>query len=140
MFKIIIAIFLSVIFFSCQRKKLNRDIDKERIDNVCDKFMQTFANGRIVEALQLLKKKIRTIDSLRITINAQQNNIFPAYGKMLSSEFITERKIKGFVAQRFYILKFEKYYLKVDFTLYKTNSGWTVTHFEYDEELNEILY
>src|SRR5437762_2494052 len=140
MFKIIIAIFLSVIFFSCQRKKLNRDIDKERIDNVCDKFMQTFANGRIVEALQLLKKKIRTIDSLRITINAQQNNIFPAYGKMLSSEFITERKIKGFIAQRFYILKFEKYYLKFDFTLYRTNSGWTVTHFEYDEELNEILY
>ena len=59
---------------------------------------------------------------------------------MLSSEFITERKIKGFIAQRFYILKFEKYYLKFDFTLYKTNSGWTVTHFEYDEELNEILY
>jgi hypothetical protein len=59
---------------------------------------------------------------------------------MLSPEFITERKIKDFLVKRFYILKFDKYYLKFDFTLYKSTSGWTVTGFKYDEDLAELLY
>ena len=81
-----------------------------------------------------------SLDTMQATIDDQINNLFPAYGKMLSPEFITQRKIKDFIAKRFYMLKFDKYYLKFEFTLYKSSSGWTVTNFKYDEELTELLY
>ncbi|MGO8055899.1 hypothetical protein, partial [Rhizobium leguminosarum] len=81
-----------------------------------------------------------TIDNLELTIDKQMNDLAGANGKILSYEFITERKIKDFIAKRFYILKFEKYFLKFDFSLYKTSSGWTITSFNYNSELNELFY
>ncbi len=80
-----------------------------------------------------------SIDTLQVTIDNQMDDYFPAYGTMLSYEFIIEKKIKDFIAKRFYVIKFDKYYLKFDFTLYKASSGWTVTHFKYDDELIELF-
>jgi len=141
---ILTAIFLSLALISCEQRKQNTDKDKERIDKICDKFMQTFAEGKFNDALQLLRQNTvmtpSTLDTLQVTITDQMGNIIPSYGKMLSSEFITERTIKDFIARRFYILRFDKYYLKFDFTLYKTTNGWTVTNFKYNEELIELLY
>ncbi len=144
MTKFLTAIFLSLMLISCGQTRQSADKDKERIDKVCDTFMEKFADGKVNDALQLLKQNTvmtsSSIDTLQVTITEQMNSLFPAYGKMLSSEFITERKIKDFIAKRFYVLKFDKYYLKFDFTLYKTTNGWTVTNFKYDEELTELLY
>ena len=144
MTRLLTAIFLSLTLVSCGQNKQATDKDKERIDNVCDKFMQTFADGKISDALQLLKQNSvmspSTIDTLQVTINNQVNTMFPAYGKMLSYEFITERKVKDFIAKRFYILKFDKYYLKFDFTLYNNGNGWTIISFTYNEDLIEVLY
>lgn len=144
MTKLICAAFLSLTLLSCGQSKPNRDNDKERIDAVCDKFMQTFQEGKISEALQLLKQNTvispSSIDTLQSTITKQMNNIFPSYGKMLSYEFISEHEIKDFIARRFYILKFDKYFLKFDFTLYNNGKSWTITGFNYNGELLELLY
>ncbi|CAN5396235.1 hypothetical protein BH11BAC3_BH11BAC3_00430 [soil metagenome] len=144
MIKYLIVVVLSLTIVSCGQKTKSIDKDRERIDKVCDTFMKLFADGKTVEALKLLKQNTvmttSSIDTLEVTIKNQMNNYFPAYGKMLSAEFITERKIKDFIVKRFYILKFDRYYLKFDFTLYKTGSGWTVTNFKYEEELIELLY
>ena len=119
------------------------DKDKERINSVCDKFMQNFRDGKVSDAMQLLKQNsvmaYSTIDTLQATVTDQINNIFPGYGKILSYQFIMERKIKDFIAKRFYILKLEKYYLKFDFTLYNNGTGWTITNFSYNEDLIEVL-
>ena len=144
MTKFLTAILISMTLVACGQKSQPIDKDKERIDKFCDTFMKLFAEGKTGDALQLLKQNTvlapSSIDTLQVTITDQMNNLFPAYGKIISSEFIADRKIKDFIAKRFYILKFDKYYLKFDFTLYKTNSGWTVTNFKYDEELTELLY
>lgn len=144
MTKFLIAIFLSFSLISCGQNKKVIDIDKQRIDRVCDSFMQKFVSGKVIYALELLKQNTvmtpSTIDTLQVTITEHMTNLFPAYGKMLSSDFIIEKKIKDFIAKRFYIIKFENYYLKFDFTLYKTTNGWTVTNFKYDEDLVELLY
>jgi hypothetical protein len=144
MTKLLTTIFLLSTIVGCGQKKQSIDKDLERINVVCDKFMETFAIGKTVEAIELLKQNTvmtpASLDTIQATIIYQMNNLFPAYGRMLSPEFITERKIKDFIAKRFYILKFDKYYLKFDFTLYKSGSGWTVTNFKYDEELVELLY
>ena len=144
MTKLLTTFFLSLAFISCEQNKQGTDKDKKRIDEVCDQFMQTFADGKIREALQLLKQNTiiapATIDSLQVTIVNQADKAFPSYGKILSYEFVTERKIKDFIAKRIYILKYDKYYLKFDFTLYNNGKGWTITNFNYNEDLVEILY
>lgn len=144
MTKILTVAFLLLTLTSCGQKNQSVDKDKQRLDKVCDTFMKLFTEGKTHEALRLLKQNTvmipSSIDTLQVTIDNQMDNYFPAYGKMLSYEFITERKIKDFIAKRFYILKFDKYYLKFDFTLYKASTGWTVTNFKYDEELVELLF
>src|SRR5882757_6659369 len=98
MTRFLTLLLFSVSFASCEQSHINSDKDKERIDNVCDKFMQTFATGKISESLELLKQNSvmppATIDSLQVIITEQANKLLPAYGKILSSEFITEKKIK----------------------------------------------
>jgi hypothetical protein len=144
MTKSLTVVFISLTLIACGQKTQPADKNKERLDQVCDTFMKLFAEGKTHDALQLLKQNTvmtpSTIDTLQVTIDNQMNDYFSAYGKMISSDFIIERKIKDFIAKRFYILRFDKYYLKFDFTLYKTSTGWTITHFKYDEELIELLY
>lgn len=135
--------FLLLTLSSCSQKSQTVDKDKQRLDKVCDTFMKLFTEGKTHEALKLLKQNTvmtsSSIDTLQVTIDNQMDNYFPAYGTMLSYEFIIEKKIKDFIAKRFYVIKFDKYYLKFDFTLYKASSGWTVTHFKYDDELIELF-
>ena len=106
--------------------------------------MKSFSNGRFDEALELLKQSSvmspSTIDTLKVATVAYANNAFPAYGKIRSYEFVSEHKIKDLITKRFYILTFDKYYLKFAFTLYNNGDGWTITSFEYNEELIELLY
>ena len=105
--------------------------------------MNLFTQGKTHEALELLKQNTvmnpTSIDTLTVTIDNQMNDYFPAYGKMISYDFITERNIKDYISKRFYILKFDKYYLKFEFTLYKASTNWTITNFKYDEDLTELL-
>jgi hypothetical protein len=144
MTKLLTAIFLSLTIFSCDQTKKSTDADKERINAVCDKFMEIFGKGQYTEAMDLLKQNSvieqEKIDTLRATIKEQMAKAIPAYGKMISSEFIIERKVKDFLTKRFYILKFDRNILKFDFTLYKSTNGWTITSFSYDDNLVELLY
>lgn len=143
MTKLIFATLLTLTMFSCEQGKVQVDNDKERLNSVCDKFMQTFREGNLPGAMEILKQNSiignSAIDTLQETIKEQLKNIFPSYGKMLSYEFISERKIKNFITRRFYILKFDKYYLKFDFTLYNNGKRWTITGFKYNEEILELL-
>ena len=144
MIKPLIVILLAIFAFACQQKIPTTDKDKERINAVCEKFMETFGKGQYTAAMDILKENSvlgqEKIDTLLATIKEQMSTAMPAYGKSISSEFIIEREIKDFITKRFYILKLDKYYLKFDFTLYKTNNGWTITAFSYDDNLVELLY
>ena len=90
MTKLIFAILLSATFLSCGQKK--PDLDKERINAVCDKFMKLFVDGNFSGSLLLLKQNSvishSSIDTLQVTISNQAKSIFPTYGKLISSEFI----------------------------------------------------
>jgi len=136
-------LFASLTFVSCAQPKIDKD--KERINTVCDKFMQNFRDDKIPEALTILKENSEVIadsaiNNLQETITDQMNTMLSCCGKVLSYDFILERKIKDYLVKRFYILKLEKYYMKFDFTLYKSSTGWTITNFNYDQNLIEVLY
>ena len=143
MTKLLTAVFLCLTLVSCGQTNQNPDKDKNRIDKVCDDFTQQFVAGKTDEALELLKQNTvmqpSSIDTLKVTIADQVKNVFPQFGKMLSSEFVKESKVKNFIAKRFYVIKFSKFFLKVDFTLYNSGTGWTITSFHYNEEVEELL-
>jgi hypothetical protein len=119
------------------------DKNKQAINLVCDKFMRLFVDGKVKEALELLKQNTvmtpGSIDSLKVTIDEQMETIFPQFGKMLSSEFIKEKKVKNLIAKRFYVIKLSKFFLKVDFTLYNLGTSWTITAFHYNEDPEELF-
>ncbi|HEU4860999.1 MAG TPA: hypothetical protein VFT15_14230 [Chitinophagaceae bacterium] len=142
MIKLIYALLFSC-FTLVSSGQTKPDKDKEKINAICDKLMQNFRDGKIPEALQLLKQNSTidhsAVDSLQETMISQMNAILPSYGRILSYEFIREKKIKDFLAKRFYMLKLEKYFLKFDFTIYKSSTGWTITNFTYNEDLIEVL-
>lgn len=138
----LLTFIVSMSFFSCRQTM--PDKDKERLDAVCNKFMDEFNAGKTSEAIQLLKENSvispAVLDTLEIEIERKMNMVLPNYGKKISYEFIAEHKIKDFIVRRFYIQKFENYYLKFQFTLYKSSTGWKITGFEFNEELLELLY
>jgi hypothetical protein len=105
--------------------------------------MQTFRGNHLAGAMELLKQNSiigdSTIDALQKTIKEQMNIMLPSYGRMLSYEFISEHRLKNFIIKRFYILKFEKYFIKFEFTLYNSGKGWTITGFNYNDEILELL-
>ena len=80
------------------------------------------------------------LDSLGTKIDNEVASLLPSYGRLVGVEFVREFKANNILARRNYILKFEKYYLRSSFTLYKTPTGWTVTNFDYNDSLIEILY
>jgi hypothetical protein len=144
MTKNIYAFLLSLIIVACGQNTPQAYKGKEQIDNICDSVMQTFSNGKYSEAFDILKQNtvmsLSAIDTLKVTTANYATNAFPAYGKIRGYEFVSEHKVKNTVAKRFYLLKFDKYYLKFEFTLYYNGDNWTITTFAYDESLIELLY
>ena len=144
MTKLICASIFTLILVSCGQNSSQTDNGKEAIDKVCDRVMQTFAKGNFSQAFDILKQNTvmssSSIDTLKSTTDNYAKNVFPTYGKIRSYEFISEHKIKDVIAKRFYILKFDKYYLKFDFTIYNNGDNWTITSFSYDEDLVELLF
>ena len=61
------------------------------------------------------------------------------YGNILGHELMNEGTFKNLIAKRYYVLKFQKYYLKFDFTLYNNGNNWNITDFTFDVEPPEIL-
>jgi hypothetical protein len=117
--------------------------EKKTAELACDKIMNLFKDSKFSEAIDTLKlySNIESsgFDNLLATIKQQMNNATPRFGKMLSYEFIKERSIKDFFSRRFYVIKFEKYFLEAYFNLYNNGSGWTITYFGYTQDIEDLF-
>lgn len=117
--------------------------DKKTVQAGCDKVMMLFKDSKFAEALDTLKQysiiESKEIDAMQTTMQQQMNKASESYGKLLSSEFITERSVKEFYTRRVYALKFEQHFLKAYFSLYNNGSGWTVTYFGYTQDIEDLL-
>ena len=130
------------VLFGCVQNTAIVDSQKQKLDSVCTHFMNEFSHGKYHDAYDLLKKNSildgPTIDTLEITSRKQMLNLMPTYGKMLSFEFVKETKVNNVLARRYYILKFENYYLKFDFVLYNNGNVWTITAFHFNEDWSDL--
>ena len=116
---------------------------RDSLNMFCDKVMQTLINGKYSEGIQLFRQKsvldTSTINSIDKNLNEQMANLQPYYKKIVGYEFIEERPIKNSVVRRRYLLKFENYFLTVDFILYNNTTGWTVSNFNYYDNPKELF-
>lgn len=117
--------------------------NKQELIAACDRFMQAFEKGRYVPAFDSLKPytviEDYKLDTLAITSTTQMNSLSDTYGKCLSFAPISEKDVKASLVRLIYLLKFEKDFLKFRFILYNNGSGWTITHFTYDGETDDIF-
>lgn len=141
-----VIIVLLFVITACSNNKNNSNESSERedINKVCDQVVDLIVKGQNEQSMQRLKEisvmSYSDLDSMGVKIDRQMLSILPSYGRMLGAEFVREFKANNILVRRNYILKFEKYYLRISFTLYKTPAGWKVTNFDYDDSLIEILY
>lgn len=135
------ALFSSFVFFSQAQATLFTS--KDSLNVFCDKVMQAFAERKFSEAIQLFRKRsvldTTTINSIDKNLVEQMANLQPYYKKIVEYEYIEEKAIKNSVVRRRYLLKFENYFLTVDFVLYNNRSGWTVSNFNYYDNPKELF-
>ncbi len=117
---------------------------RDSINMFCDKVMQALKERKFSEAIQLFRQKsvldTSTINSIDKNLNDQMISYQPYYKMIVEYEFIEERAIKNSVVRRRYLLKFENYFLTVDFILYNNNrTGWTVSNFNYYDNPKELF-
>ena len=132
---------LSISLSSCGQP--NTDKGKAKLNASCDRFMQSFKEGKFSEAVQSLRQisvlDHETIDTLDKTVNEQMQGVIAAYKNIVGYELIEDRLIKNSIARRRYLLKFEKYFLTFNFILYNNGSAWTITNFNYKDEFQELF-
>lgn len=140
---LILLLLFSLIFSGCIQSTQPINLDKARIVRVCDLFMESFKEGQYLNAFELFRKNTilsaGAIDTLQATVEGQIKNYFPSYGNMRSYTFLVEKKIKDFLFRRIYILHFDYYFLKFEFTAYKTANGWKLTGVNYNGEITDLL-
>jgi hypothetical protein len=142
MSKMIFTIFLSLII-SLSYGQAKHFTTRDSLNMFCDKVMQTLINGKYSDGIQLFRQKsvldTSTINSIDKNLNEQMANLQPYYKKIVGYEFIEDRPIKNSVVLRRYLLKFENYFLTVDFVLYNNTTGWTVSNFNYYDNPKELF-
>ena len=134
---------LSVIFWQSTFCQINHPKNKQEIIVICDNFMDKFKSGKYSDAFDLIKPysviEDYKIDTLAKTSQQQMTALSGSYGKVISFEQISDKLVKSTLSKLTYILKFEKYFLKVRFILYNNGNGWTITNFKYDDEIDDLF-
>ena len=140
--KLFCTVFFSLFVFFCQAQS-SLFTTKDSLNAFCDKVMQALAERKFSEGIQMFRKRsvidTITIKSIDRNLVEQMTNLEPYYKKIVGYEFVEDRAIKNSVVQRRYLLKFENYFLTVDFVLYNNNSGWTVSNFNYYDNPKELF-
>jgi hypothetical protein len=117
--------------------------NKQEIIAICDKFMDAFKDGKFTDAYEYLKQysviSDNTLDTLAAYSKDRMNSLREPFGKSLSFEQISERPVKNSLINLIYILKFERSFLKFRFILYNNGSGWTISTFDYSDQVDDLF-
>lgn len=134
---------LPILLFSalmCQAQAVVND--RKAISDTCDKVMKYIESGQEYESIRIMKNNTvistKVMDDLGLKMKEQMDVAVTNYGRVLSWQFVKEKTIGDYLVRRLYILRFERYYLKYAFTLYKGARGWMITGFVYNEEIDEL--
>lgn len=135
----VLLLLISIVF--CQ-SLYAQSRDSIYMSATCDSIIKGFVDGDYPAAMNFLKTNSilgNKVDQIKTTITDEMSKAETAYGKTTAYQFILERDAGGVVKKRFYFLLFEKFFVKFDFTWYKTATGWKIVNFNFDENVAEVL-
>jgi hypothetical protein len=142
MSRIIFTVILSLFFFAASAQH-SRFTTRDSLNAFCDQVMKTLSEKKFSAGIQLFRQRsvldTSTINSIDKTLVDQMSGLQPYYGNLVEYEYVEDKAIKNSVVRRRYLLKFEFYFLTVDFMLYNNNrTGWTVSNFNYYDNPKEL--
>lgn len=117
--------------------------DLESAKSLSLKVTQLFLEGDISSAANLLRPywpvpenelsnfETKTIQGINI--------LSERFGKLEGIEKISERAIKQTVVEEVYLVKFEKSAIRLVYVFYKSNKGWILNSFKWDDNLENIF-
>src|SRR3954462_1130064 len=122
----------TVLQLNAQKKPVS---GRAQLTSVCDQIMMAFKSRQLDSVILLLKDYSSidpvAVDSLRPTIETELNRSYENYGKLLAIDFVREKTIGQIAVKRFYVMKFERFFLKFLFTLYNNGNKWMITGFSF---------
>lgn len=69
----------------------------------------------------------------------QLNVVSERFGTITGTDFIRDNAIKDFVLRKSYVIRFEKHMIRVLFTYYKTDNGWILNGFKWDDQIDGLF-
>ena len=69
----------------------------------------------------------------------QFNVVSERFGTIVGTDFIRDNAIKDYALRKTYVIRFEKHMIRVLFTYYKTENGWILNGFKWDDQIEELF-
>ncbi|MBN8852830.1 MAG: hypothetical protein BGO55_03645 [Sphingobacteriales bacterium 50-39] len=139
-------IFLFLVIISASKFSFGQQYhpqSKQEIFAACMRFMDAFKASKYENAFRNLRSysaiEDYKIDTLVKKVKEQMTSINSYYGKALSYEEISEKDVKNSLIRLVYLVKYEKYFLKLVFILYNNGSYWTISNFKYTEDIADLF-
>ncbi len=79
------------------------------------------------------------VDQLESQTIKQFNVAIDRFGAVMGYDFIKEQTINDFVIRKIYVIRFEKHMIRFLFTYYKSDKGWILNAFKWDDQYEELL-
>lgn len=116
---------------------------KDAARKLTDKIMVKVASGDI-EGGFLLMKPYLIIPESEFNVMVEQSKLqLPVmqgrFGKIIGSEFITEKVVGKSLLQIVQIQKFEKHIMRWTFTFYSPDGKWVLNTFNFDDNIRSLF-
>lgn len=137
---ITVVIILSIISTTTYAESLK---DEEAIRKFTDSVMQMVAKGDLDSAFDAMKPYVdlspTEIDAAAIQSKAQREQYGQRFGPAIDFEFIDEKKVGKSLIRLRYIEKTNKHALLWQFYFYRTQSGWTLNIFNWNDKFHSLF-
>ncbi|KQU67884.1 MULTISPECIES: hypothetical protein [unclassified Rhizobacter] len=140
--RIFIAIILSLAMATCfaQGKTFGSPAEVRKFT---DGLMGSIGAGKYENAWKQLRPASllpgAEIDAFTAQFASQQPNIALRYGKPTGYEYIRDQQVGTALIRFQYIAKFERSPMRWLFIFYRTDTGWVMTDFKFDGNVNALF-
>jgi len=115
--------------------------DQDALKDLSKKATELFAHGEIVKAIEALrpywplpKNEIDNVEEKSLTA---MNLVTERFGKFIGTLKIKEQKIADIAFKEKYLIRLNNTAIRLTFIYYKSNDGWIVNSFKWDDNFIE---
>lgn len=136
-----VLLFVLLMFASGCHAATYEDVDSAKKHT--SQIMNKVASGRLEEGLRLMKPYLIVPEAEFESMVGQATLQLPAitqrFGKSLGMEFIRQTNVGESFVQLVYVSKYEKHAMRWLFYLYKTEDGWVINTFNFDDKIQALF-